>query len=67
MTLARSTFLGFDLPPGSTSLGELLSQGEANVQAPWLGLTGFVALCCRRVFSSAKRYATPSTRGRANG
>jgi len=34
-------FLGIGLPPGSASLGELLAQGKANLQAPWLGLTGF--------------------------
>ena len=50
MTLTALDFLGFGLPPGSPSLGELLSQGKANVQAPWLGLTGFFAdraSCCR--------------------
>ena len=41
MTLTALDFLGFGLPPGSPSLGEMLSQGKANVQAPWLGLTGF--------------------------
>jgi microcin C transport system permease protein len=41
MTLTALDFLGFGLPPGSPSLGELLSQGKANVQAPWLGITGF--------------------------
>jgi microcin C transport system permease protein len=41
MTLTALDFLGFGLPPGSPSLGELLSQGKANVHAPWLGLTGF--------------------------
>ena len=41
MTLTALDFLGFGLPPGSPSLGELLSQAKANVQAPWLGLTGF--------------------------
>ncbi len=41
MTLTALDFLGFGLPPGSPSLGELLSQGKANVQAPWLGLTAF--------------------------
>jgi microcin C transport system permease protein len=40
-TLTSLDFLGFGLPPGSPSLGELLSQGKDNVQAPWLGLTGF--------------------------
>jgi len=44
MTLTALDFLGFGLPPGSPSLGELLSQGKANVQAPWLGLTGFFSL-----------------------
>lgn len=37
-------FLGIGLPPGSASLGELLAQGKANLQAPWLGLTGFVVI-----------------------
>ncbi len=41
MTLTALDFLGFGLPPGSPSLGELLSQAKANVQAPWLGLAGF--------------------------
>ncbi|HWX83168.1 MAG TPA: ABC transporter permease [Xanthobacteraceae bacterium] len=41
MTLTALDFLGFGLPPGSPSLGELLSQGKSNVQAPWLGLAGF--------------------------
>jgi microcin C transport system permease protein len=41
MTLTALDFLGFGMPPGSPSLGEMLSQGKANVQAPWLGLTGF--------------------------
>jgi microcin C transport system permease protein len=42
--LTSLDFLGFGLPPGSPSLGELLSQGKANVQAPWLGLTGFFSV-----------------------
>ena len=37
-------FLGFGLPPGSPSLGELLAQGKANLQAPWLGLSGFFTI-----------------------
>jgi microcin C transport system permease protein len=41
LTLTALDLLGFGLPPGSPSLGELLSQGKANVQAPWLGFTGF--------------------------
>ncbi|MCE3256296.1 MAG: binding-protein-dependent transport system inner rane component [Nitrobacter vulgaris] len=44
MTLTALDFLGFGLPPGSPSLGEMLAQGKANVQAPWLGFTGFFAL-----------------------
>jgi microcin C transport system permease protein len=37
-------FLGIGLPPGSASLGEVLAQGKANLQAPWLGLTGFAVI-----------------------
>ena len=44
MTLTSLDFLGFGLPPGSPSLGELLSQGKSNVQAPWLGLSGFFSV-----------------------
>ncbi|CEG06778.1 Inner membrane ABC transporter permease protein YejE [Afipia felis] len=44
MTLTALDFLGFGLPPGSPSLGELLSQAKANIQAPWLGLSGFFSL-----------------------
>ena len=40
-TLTALDFLGFGLPIGSPSLGELLNQGKANLQAPWLGLSGF--------------------------
>ena len=40
-TLTALDFLGFGLPPGSPSLGELLAQGKSNLQAPWLGFTGF--------------------------
>src|SRR5439155_972132 len=36
--------VGFGLPPGSASLGELLAQGKANLQAPWLGITAFFVL-----------------------
>lgn len=43
-TLAALDFLGFGLPPGSASLGELLLQGKNNLQAPWLGITGFLAI-----------------------
>jgi len=44
MTLTALDFLGFGLPPGSPSLGELLSQGKTNIQAPWLGLAGFFSV-----------------------
>lgn len=43
-TLTSLDFLGFGLPPGSASLGEMLTQGKNNIQAPWLGLTGFFSL-----------------------
>ena len=42
--LTSLDFLGIGLPPGSASLGELLAQGKANLQAPWLGLTGFFTI-----------------------
>lgn len=42
--LTTLDFLGFGLPPGSPSLGELLLQGKNNPQAPWLGITGFFVL-----------------------
>ena len=43
-TLTALDFLGFGLPPGSPSLGELLAQGKDNIHAPWLGLTGFLVI-----------------------
>ncbi|RAR57385.1 microcin C transport system permease protein [Onishia taeanensis] len=43
-TLTALDFLGFGLPPGSPSLGELVAQGKNNLQAPWLGITAFVSL-----------------------
>ena len=42
--LTSLDFLGVGLPPGSASLGELLAQGRANLQAPWLGMTGFFTI-----------------------
>ncbi len=42
--LASLDFLGFGLPPGSPSLGELLQQGKSNLQAPWLGFTAFFVI-----------------------
>ena len=44
MTLTALDFLGFGLPPGSPSLGEMLSQAKANIQAPWLGICGFLTV-----------------------
>ena len=43
-TLTALDFLGFGLPPGSPSLGELLAQGKANLHAPWLGISGFAVI-----------------------
>ncbi|HEX3175623.1 MAG TPA: ABC transporter permease [Methylomirabilota bacterium] len=43
-TLTSLDFLGFGLPPGSASLGEILAQGKTNLQAPWLGVTAFAVL-----------------------
>lgn len=43
-TLTALDFLGFGLPPGSPSLGELVSQGKSNLQAPWLGIAAFSVL-----------------------
>jgi microcin C transport system permease protein len=43
-TLTALDFLGLGLPPGSPSLGELLAQGKNNIQAPWLGISGFIII-----------------------
>lgn len=43
-TLTSLDFLGFGMPPGSPSLGEMIAQGKNNLQAPWLGLTAFFAM-----------------------
>jgi microcin C transport system permease protein len=42
--LSTLDFLGFGLPPGSPSLGELVAQARNNLQAPWLGFTAFFVL-----------------------
>ena len=42
--LSTLDFLGFGLPPGSPSLGELVAQAKSNLQAPWLGVTAFCVL-----------------------
>lgn len=44
VTLTALDFLGFGLPPGSPSLGELVAQGKSNLHAPWLGLSAFFVL-----------------------
>ncbi|MCH9674899.1 MAG: ABC transporter permease [Gammaproteobacteria bacterium] len=43
-TLTSLDFLGFGLPPGSASLGELIAQGKANLHAPWLGISAFAVV-----------------------
>jgi microcin C transport system permease protein len=43
-TLTSLDFLGFGLPPGSPSLGEMLAQGKNNLHAPWLGITSFLTV-----------------------
>ncbi|TCL71977.1 ABC transporter permease [Rhizobium sp. BK251] len=43
-TLTSLDFLGFGMPPGSPSLGEMIAQGKSNLQAPWLGLTAFFSM-----------------------
>jgi len=44
IALTSLDFLGFGLPPGSPSLGEMLKQGKANLHAPWLGISAFVVI-----------------------
>jgi microcin C transport system permease protein len=44
VALTSLDFLGLGLPPGSASLGDLLRQGKENLQAPWLGISGFVVV-----------------------
>lgn len=44
VSLTALDFLGLGLPPGSPSLGDLLRQGKENLQAPWLGITGFLIM-----------------------
>jgi len=43
-TLTALDFLGFGMPPGNPSLGELLAQGKDNLHAPWLGITAFIVI-----------------------
>ncbi|PKM22274.1 MAG: ABC transporter permease [Gammaproteobacteria bacterium HGW-Gammaproteobacteria-14] len=44
VTLTSLDFIGFGMPPGAPSMGELLGQGKANLHAPWLGISAFVSL-----------------------
>ncbi len=44
VALTALDFLGLGLPPGSASLGDLLRQGKENLQAPWLGISGFMVM-----------------------
>jgi microcin C transport system permease protein len=41
-TLTSLDYLGFGMPPGSASLGEMVRQGKENLFAPWLGITAFM-------------------------
>ena len=43
-SLTALDFLGFGLPPGDPSLGELLKQGKNNLSAPWLALSSFTVI-----------------------
>jgi len=43
-TLTSLDFLGFGLPLGSASLGEMVAQGKDNLHAPWLAITAFISL-----------------------
>lgn len=42
--LTSLDFLGFGMPPGSPSIGELLAAGKSNLHAPWLGISAFVTV-----------------------
>ena len=77
--LTSLDFLGIGLPPGSASLGDLLAQGKANLQAPWLGLTAFFSLAImlsllifigeavRDAFDPRKLFAAPPPESAAGG
>ena len=72
--LTSLDFLGVGLPPGSASLGELVAQGKANLQAPWLALTGFFVIALllsllifvgeavRDAFDPRKLFAAPKAK-----
>ncbi len=44
LALTSLDFLGLGVPPSTPSLGELLAQGKANIEAWWLSLSTFVVL-----------------------
>ena len=44
VALTSLDFIGFGLPPGAPSLGEMLQQARNNLDAPWLGITAFAAM-----------------------
>jgi microcin C transport system permease protein len=44
LSLTSLDFLGLGVPPGTPSLGELLSQGKGNLDAWWISLSTFVVL-----------------------
>ena len=68
VTLTSLDFLGFGMPPGSPSLGELVAQGKGNLHAPWLGITAFAVLAVLlslphlRIRGGARRLRPPQDR-----
>lgn len=44
LALTSLDFLGLGVPPGTPSLGELLSQGKNNIDAWWISLSTFAVL-----------------------
>jgi microcin C transport system permease protein len=44
LALTSLDFLGLGVPPGTPSLGELLAQGKANIDAWWISLSTFALL-----------------------
>jgi len=44
LALTSLDFLGLGVPPSTPSLGELLAQGKANIDAWWLSLSTFIVL-----------------------
>ena len=44
MALTSLDFLGFGMPIGSASLGEMMSQAKMNLHAPWIGISVFIVM-----------------------